>query len=94
MVAGVFLAVGYLQTKQLWLGIGLHMGWNYFEGNVFGFQVSGLDTFRLIHQTVAGPDWITGGMFGPEAGLIVLPAMALGVGLIYAYCRYWRPKLA
>lgn len=94
MVAGVFLAYGYLQTKQLWLGIGLHMGWNYFEGNIFGFQVSGLDTFRLIHQTVSGPDWITGGIFGPEAGLIVLPAMALGVGLMYLYIRYWRPKAA
>jgi uncharacterized protein len=94
MVAGVFLAYGYLQTKQLWLGIGLHMGWNYFEGNIFGFQVSGLDTFRLIHQTVNGPDWITGGVFGPEAGLIVLPAMALGVALIYAYVKYWRPKPA
>jgi len=92
MVAGAFLAFGYLQTKQLWLGIGLHMGWNYFEGNIFGFQVSGLDTFRLIHQSVNGPDWITGGVFGPEAGLIVLPAMALGVALIYAYVKYWRPK--
>lgn len=94
MVAGVFLAYGYVLTKQLWLGIGLHMGWNYFEGNIFGFQVSGLDTFRLIHQSVSGPDWITGGMFGPEAGVIVLPALALGVGLIYLYVKYWRPKTA
>ncbi len=86
-LAGVFLAVPYLYTRQLWMPIGLHLGWNYFEGNIFGFQVSGLDTFRLIRSTVGGPEIITGGAFGPEAGLIVLVAMALGTLLIYMYAR-------
>jgi hypothetical protein len=54
---------------------------------VFGFQVSGLDTFRLVLQTVRGPELITGGAFVPEAGLILLPALALGVLLIYPYTR-------
>jgi CRISPR/Cas system-associated protein Csm6 len=67
------------------LSIGLHIGWNFFEGTVFGFQVSGSTFFRLIIQSVKGPELITGGDFGPEAGLIVLPAMLLGAGLIYAY---------
>ncbi|MBI3242643.1 MAG: CPBP family intramembrane metalloprotease [Chloroflexi bacterium] len=87
VLAGVFLAVPYLYTRQLWMSIGLHLGWNYFEGNIFGFQVSGLDTFRLIRSTVSGPELITGGAFGPEAGLIVLVAMALGTLLIYFYTR-------
>jgi hypothetical protein len=88
--AGLFLASGYLFTRQLWLPIGLHIGWNFFEGNVFGFQVSGLETFRLIHVAVNGPEWWTGGAFGPEAGLIVLPAMALGVALMWGYVRVTR----
>jgi hypothetical protein len=92
MAAGLFFAIAYLLTKQLWLPIGLHLGWNYFEGNIFGFQVSGLDTFRLIQQSVAGPDWITGGAFGPEAGLIVLPALLLGLGFMYGYVRFLRPR--
>jgi membrane protease YdiL (CAAX protease family) len=91
--AGYFLAYGYVLTRQLWLSIGLHIGWNFFEGNVFGFQVSGLDTFRLIHQTVHGPELWTGGAFGPEAGLIVLPAMVLGAVLIYGYVRHVRSHL-
>ncbi len=89
--AGYFLAYGYLRTRQLWLSIGLHIGWNFFEGNIFGFQVSGLDTFRLIQPAVSGPELITGGAFGPEAGLIVLPAMLLGVALIEGYAR-WRRR--
>jgi membrane protease YdiL (CAAX protease family) len=83
--AGVFLAYGYIRTKQLWLPIGLHIGWNFFEGVGFGFPVSGLDIYALTRISVHGPELWTGGAFGPEAGLIVLPALALGALLIYFY---------
>ncbi len=83
--SGFFLAAGYLFTRRLWLPIGLHIGWNFFEGVVYGFPVSGLgDIFHLVHQTANGPAGFTGGAFGPEAGLIQLPALGLGV-LIMAW---------
>ncbi len=87
MAAGYFLAYGWVRTHRLWLPIGLHIGWNFFEGNVFGFQVSGLDTFRLLLHTPSGPEYMTGGTFGPEAGLIALPAMLLGAWLVKLYTR-------
>jgi membrane protease YdiL (CAAX protease family) len=83
--AGVFLAYGFIRTRQLWLPIGLHIGWNFFEGPFFGFPVSGLETFPLIRTTINGPVLWTGGDFGPEAGLIVLPALILGAIFIYLY---------
>jgi len=83
--AGLFLALGYLRTRQLWLPIGLHLGWNFCEGVLFGFPVSGLDIYPLIRITVTGPELWTGGRFGPEAGLIMLPALALGSLLIFVY---------
>ena len=86
-LAGIFLAYGYIRTGQLWLSIGLHIGWNFFEGVIFGFPVSGLDVFRLTRISVNGPELITGGAFGPEAGLIVIPALVLGAGLIYFYTK-------
>jgi membrane protease YdiL (CAAX protease family) len=85
--AGLFLAYGYVRTGQLWLSMGLHLGWNFFEGVVFGFPVSGLDVYPLTHIHVTGPEVWTGGAFGPEAGLIVLPAIVLGAVLIYLYSR-------
>ena len=86
--AGVFLAYGYLRTKRLWLPIGLHIGWNFFEGVGFGFPVSGLDDiYRLLRIQVHGPELWTGGAFGPEAGLIVLPALILGAVLIYLFTQ-------
>lgn len=83
--AGVYLAYGYIRTRQLWLSIGLHIGWNFFEGVVFGFPVSGLDIYALTRIKVQGPEIWTGGAFGPEAGLIVLPSLILGAVLIYLY---------
>ncbi len=83
--AGLYLAYGYIRTKQLWLSIGLHIGWNFFEGVVFGFPVSGLDIYRLTRIQVHGPEIWTGGAFGPEAGLIVLPSLIVGAVLIYLY---------
>jgi len=84
--AGVYLAYAYIRTKQLWLSIGLHIGWNFFEGVVFGFPVSGLsEIYKLIRIQVQGPELWTGGAFGPEAGLIVLPSLIVGGLLIYLY---------
>ncbi|MEJ2013109.1 MAG: type II CAAX endopeptidase family protein, partial [Anaerolineales bacterium] len=87
LAAGYFLAYGWVRTRQLWLSIGLHIGWNLFEGTVFGFPVSGYKINALIQQTSSGPDLITGGGFGPEAGLILLPALLLGALLIRYYTR-------
>lgn len=85
--AGLFLAYGFLRTGQLWLSIGLHIGWNFFEGPIFGFPVSGTASFHLTRITVSGPQLWTGGGFGPEAGLVVIPALLLGAGLIYLVTR-------
>jgi uncharacterized protein len=88
IVAGLFLAYGYLSTRQLWLPIGLHIGWNFFEGTVFGFPVSGTTNFfTLIESTRTGPELLTGGLFGPEAGLIQYPVLLFAAWLIYLYSR-------
>ena len=94
-LAGMMLGTGYVLTGQLAIPIGLHVTWNLFQGNVFGFPVSGLDltgaTFIATRQ--AGPALLTGGPFGPEAGLIAPAAMVVGVGLIALRVRRRTGKL-
>ena len=89
-LAGLFLGLGYLLTGKLAIPIGLHISWNLFQGNVFGFPVSGLasyTTFLGIEQ--GGPTLWTGGDFGPEAGLLGILAIILGCGLT-ALWIWWR----
>lgn len=78
-VAGIFLGLGMVLTGSLAIPIGLHIAWNFFQGNFFGFPVSGIDMFSTVIATESvGRDWITGGNFGPEAGILGLGAMLLG----------------
>ena len=86
-LAGLFFAYAVILRGSLWLAIGLHIGWNFFENSVFGFPVSGLRTPGLLVHRVTGPELWTGGAFGPEAGLALVPALGLGLLLIWAYCR-------
>lgn len=76
--AGGLLAAAYVATRSLWLPIGLHWAWNLFEGPVWGSPVSGVGLPVLANARFPGPRLMTGGSFGPEAGL---PAMVLGAGL-------------
>ena len=85
--AGLFLGYCYLATKRLWLPIGVHFGWNFALGPIFGFPVSGVEIPSWIVQEVSGPTIWTGGRFGPEAGLMVYIALLLGALIVKLTAR-------
>lgn len=87
---GALLAAGYLLTDRLAVPVGLHFGWNLSVSSVFGFPVSGVATpVTLVAVEQTGPVLVTGGRFGPEAGLVSLVSLAAGVGALLAWVR-WR----
>ncbi len=78
-LAGVFLGVTYAVTGRLGFPIGFHVAWNVALGPIFGLQVSGLTVdAAAIPVSVDGPTLVTGGTFGPEGGLVMLIALAIG----------------
>lgn len=93
-VNGLLFAVALLITGRLSTSIGLHISWNLFEGVVFGFPVSGdkegASVFAIAQR---GPEIITGGAFGPEAGLLGIAASLLGIGALLLWrATVRRPK--
>lgn len=66
---GFALGAAYLATGRLWLPIGLHFGWNFGQSALFGLLDSGTSFPSVIEASIAGPYWLTGGSFGPEASL-------------------------
>jgi uncharacterized protein len=83
---GVLLGAVYVLTRNIWVAVGLHLGWNL-ASSVFGFSVSGVRNPGLFQSQVSGADLWNGGKFGPEAGLItLLVATIAGTGiLMYAF---------
>jgi uncharacterized protein len=96
VLAGLMLGFGYVISGELAIPIGLHVTWNFFQGAVYGFPVSGFGpfgaTFLATQQT--GPDLWTGGLFGPEAGLLAPIVMLLGISLIALWTRLRTGKVS
>lgn len=88
-ILGLMFGLGFLFTGRLGLPIGLHITWNFFMGNVFGFPVSGNDftTASVFIVRQGGPGLWTGGPFGPEAGLIGILAIAVTSWAIVVWVR-------
>jgi uncharacterized protein len=84
-LAGVMLAVAYLKTRSLWFATAVHLGWNWTMQSLLGFPVSGLNEFDtpLYDVRELGPDAVTGGPFGPEAGVAATLALLAGTAWMY-----------
>lgn len=90
LIAGVALGITYIYTKNLWFPIFLHVSWNYFQGPIYGFEVSGMEAASVVKQTVSGNSIITGGNFGFEGSIILT---ALLFGMIFLTDRFYRKKM-
>jgi len=88
-LAGIVLAVSREWSGGLWMPIGLHLTWNYFQGYVYGFEVSGNKVDSLIHLTREGSDTISGGAFGAEGSLLTTLVLLAGT---FAIMRYYRTR--
>ena len=90
--AGVLLGGAYMLTRNLWLAMGLHAGWNFTQGEIFDVPVSGLDEHGLVQAKLSGPELLTGGQFGLEASIIAL-VLATGLGVYLVMLAVKRGRL-
>lgn len=73
---GYLRIYGLMSTGQLWLSIGMHTGWNFFQATVFGFAASGhAEDWTLVTHDTKVADWLSGGNFGPEGSILTIPVV-------------------
>lgn len=83
---GYLLGLFYLKYQNLYLPIGMHLFWNFYQGNILGFDVSGMAIPSLIKLKMDGLDWVTGGEFGLEGSIItVVLLLAVSVFLTWKW---------
>lgn len=86
-LVGVLFAYMFVKSGNIWMPIGYHITWNYFQGYVFGFKVSGTDTEGIISTVVDEANIFNGGAFGPEGGLYVTTVILLGLVFVWFFYR-------
>lgn len=85
-LASLLFGLAYIKTRSLALPLGLHFGWNWAQGYLLGFQVSGYEhNGWLLPQLQAQPDWLTGGTFGAEASVFALLVDCLALWLLWRW---------
>ena len=84
ILVGLFYGLYVIKTNDLWAVCGMHSAWNFAQGNIFGFKVSGLDVSvgSLIDLNLVGSDFVTGGIFGPEAGITATFILLASIGIL------------
>jgi uncharacterized protein len=88
-LAGLLLGVNYIYTRNLWFSLLLHLSWNFFQGPVLGFNVSGLHLPSLLVVWTKGDFLVTGGEFGLE-GSILNTAVSLTAVLVLGWAFEWK----
>lgn len=85
-LAGFFLGASYVFTKNLWFPIALHFSWNFFQ-SMFGFKVSGQDSYSIIEFTIPENNILNGGEFGFESSLLSIIILIIGTFIIWNYFK-------
>ena len=84
-LVGLLFGYMFMKSKNIWMSIGYHITWNYFQGYIWGFQVSGITTSGLYKIENINNNIINGGLFGPEGGLIVTIVTCIAFYIVYKY---------
>ncbi len=86
-LVGVLFAYMFMKSKNIWMPIGYHITWNYFQGYIWGFGVSGISVDGLYKIENVTNNIINGGAFGPEGGIIVTIVTCLMFIFVYWFYR-------
>jgi len=86
----LLFCIAYLRTRALWIGWGIHFAWNAIAAILFGLPIAGDAGYNnLIFTSVTGPEWLTGGPYGPEAAFFTAIVLILGIFVLLRLTRHY-----
>ncbi|MFX1564203.1 MAG: type II CAAX prenyl endopeptidase Rce1 family protein, partial [Promethearchaeota archaeon] len=83
-LGGLMLGLAFVKAQTLWLSIGVHFSWNFVQYHVVGIGGSGINSFYNL-----GAELITGGVIGPEAGILGTVAFILLILIVWLLPKEW-----
>ncbi|MDF2192492.1 CPBP family intramembrane glutamic endopeptidase [Paraflavitalea sp. CAU 1676] len=89
LAGGVLLGMNYVFVRNLWFSICFHFSWNFFQGSILGYEVSGLGLQSLFQMDRKDNLLLTGGAFGFEGSIVATGLLVLAI-LFVAYRRWWK----
>lgn len=92
LAGGLLLGINYVYTRNLWFSVFFHFSWNFFQGTVLGYGVSGLGIASIWHLERTGDDLLTGGAFGFEGSAVATGLLVLAI-LFCGYRKLWDGAL-
>lgn len=86
-LAGVMLGIPYLYTHNIWYSISLHFSWNFVQGTLYGFNVSGQEIYSVINHTLTFENSWNGGHFGFEGSILSIVLEIIAIYFIWIYFK-------
>ncbi len=84
----ILLCIAWQRTHALWIGWGLHFGWAATTAILLGLPAAGDASLpTLLTTSVSGPDWFSGGPYGPDGALLTLVLRLLAIIVLYRITR-------
>ncbi len=86
----VLFCIAYLRTRALWIGWGIHFAWNAIATLLFGLPIAGDAGYNnLLFTSVTGPEWLTGGPYGPEAAFFTAMVLIIAIFVLLRITRHY-----
>ena len=93
MIPGVVLGLAYLRSRALWLPMGIHFAWNFFQDELLNLTADSAQNVAALTRQV-GPSWLVGTEYGVEVGLAGVLGMGIVLGAVWLWTRDRVPNPA
>lgn len=92
-LGGLMYGLAFVGTRTIWFPWALHFAWNYLQATLLGFPMSGFNVEGIIKLNLLDESWISGGLYGPEGGIVGISIRLVVILMIYLWIKNSRGRI-